>query len=689
MALRIAILAAAFLGTVAPVSASRPGFMQEERACSKCGHKNLPAARFCGGCGNGFGSAPEKKDPPRPVTPQEDPLLDGKREPRGIAGVGLTAEKVNRAIDRGADNLVQKFKNGKYRNQEIFLIGLALAHADRLEKDPEVFKAVMKAAKSTPINNLGTYQAGILAMLLDHLDIEKDRLAMLAKYFVETQGPNGTWGYGKSVPQLDKVKPRKPFVTITGGIPIDLPGASWKKITRENPPAFGRDGDNSCTQYAVLGLRSAMRRGILVPEEVWRKCYDTTSRRFNRNSAGWGYTSGKAYGSMTSAAATTMAICGHYLGKNTGKDPWIRAGRKWVALNFKVNSHPGSSNWLGYYLYSLERLGRISGQEFFGDHEWYPLGARYLVGAQAEDGSWDLKNSRRPVCSTSFALLFLTRATPALVEELKRGGNGTLETEAVFPGQYFHIILDASGSMMARMNGRTKIEIARDAIGSFLEKLDDGVHVGLRVYGHTKRAIEPGADIDSRLEIPMSPLKLSTFRSKLRQVRCRGKTPLTYSLEQSIGDLKKVPPGEEFTLILLTDGMESDRRARPAEASARLSRAFPKMRFYVIGFDLEDPVARRQLERVAASGKGLYVPADDHETLAAGFVRTIRGADRYVLLDGAGKSVAKGNFGDRRELKEGRYTIVFTHRGKKVRRTLWVNTDRKTRVVVDLRYQEE
>ncbi len=300
-----------------------------------------------------------------------------------------------------------------------------------------------------------------------------------------------------------------------------------------------------------------------------------------------------------------------------------------------------------------------------------------------------MKDSRRIVNSTAFALLFLTRATPALVEEIKRGGNGTLETEAVFPGQYFHIILDASGSMMATMEGRTKIEIARDAIASFLGKLDDGVHVGLRVYGHTKRAIEPGADTDSRLEIPIAPLNPGAYLGKLEGIRCRGKTPLTYSLEQSLKDLKKVPGGKEFTLILLTDGVESDRKAKPAGATSRLARTYPKMRFYVIGFDLEDPFARRQLQSVADSGKGLYIPANDHASLSNGFVRTIRGADNYVLLGASGKTVAKGNFGDKQDLKEGRYTIVFTHRGKEVRRTLWINTGRKTRVVVDLRFQED
>ena len=42
--------------------------------------------------------------------------------------------------------------------------------------------------------------------------------------------------------------------------------------------------------------------------------------------------------------------------------------------------------WLLYYLYGMERAGRLSGQRFFGDHDWYREVAEYLVAYQGRRG---------------------------------------------------------------------------------------------------------------------------------------------------------------------------------------------------------------------------------------------------------------------------------------------------------------
>ena len=46
-------------------------------------------------------------------------------------------------------------------------------------------------------------------------------------------------------------------------------------------------------------------------------------------------------------------------------------GRKWMAENFSVTTNPGFDNWYYYYLYGLERAGRMSGVRFFGNYDWY------------------------------------------------------------------------------------------------------------------------------------------------------------------------------------------------------------------------------------------------------------------------------------------------------------------------------
>ncbi len=620
----------------------------------------------------------------------EEPLQE-KPKPKGLEGVGLTAEQVNRAIDRGVDFVVQQIQSGKVTDRERLLAALALLHARALDRDVKIREAILKFVETVPINHLNTYSVGILAMVLDELGSHSLRLADCAKYLVETQGKAGSWNYGRGVPQIDRPGPRRRTVTVTGGIPIDEPGKPWVEIRRENPPDFGADGDNSTTQYAILGLRAAARRGVGIPKEVWERCAQETARKCSKEDGGWAYHEpAVSYGSMTAAAATTMAICAFHLDREPTKDEWVLRGAAWMAKHFAVDSHPPKfSRWHGYYLYSLERFGVVLGDEFFGTHEWYPLGARFLVDAQGKDGSWNLRDEDDPRLSTMFALLFLTRATPKLRSEIKRGGRGTLETSATMPGSYVHIILDASGSMSKKIQDRTKFDIAREGVGALVKDLPDGVWAGLRVYGHRKPAIDEEADTDSALEIPLGPLDRSKFHSKLRSLRCRGKTPLTYSLEQAAQDLAAIPAEASVTVLLLTDGVESTRGAKPERAAEALRKTRAQLRLVVVGFDVNDRREQEHLRAIAAAARGDFIPAPDAETLTRGLVRGIRGGASYVLFDATGAEVARGEFGDRHTLSEGKYVLVFLAGAKEKRQEIWINTDAVTRVVVDLAAEEE
>jgi hypothetical protein len=80
-----------------------------------------------------------------------------------------------------------------------------------------------------------------------------------------------------------------------------------------------------------------------------------------------------------------------------------------------------------YHLYGLERAGRLTGQRFFGEHDWFREGSKFLVRLQHPDGSWyngDLIGGydRWPIVSTSFALLFLSKGkTPVLMSKVVHG----------------------------------------------------------------------------------------------------------------------------------------------------------------------------------------------------------------------------------------------------------------------------
>ena len=207
-----------------------------------------------------------------------------------------------------------------------------------------------------------------------------------------------------------------------------------------------------------------------------------------------------------------------------------------------------------------------------------------------------------------------------------------------------------------------------------MKKLGEGARIGLRVYGHRFPATEEKADEDSELVIPVGPLKPLEFMAKVRALRCRGKTPITYSLEQAVGDLSRVETELEMVTILLTDGGESTRGAKPHEAAAKLSASRKGMKVHVVGFDIGEDDWKEQLEKTATAGNGRYFQARKASDLMNALQLVTFGGGEYQLLDKAGKEIHKSKLGDRKELPEGKYTFIVTLDGKKEEKTVWINT---------------
>jgi hypothetical protein len=268
---------------------------------------------------------------------------------------------------------------------------------------------------------------------------ERDRTWMneLVLYFENNQAARGAWRYGEIQPYAQ-------------GVP--------------NPEDF----DHSNTQYAAQGLRAAALLGCEVKAETWRKLAEhlvvtqekdgpevtlaapprPSEKRYGpvkvqARARGWGYREAgsgryekanenevRAYGSMTAGSLASLVIARNALGVRTVKDAAllsradvaIRDGIGWLAVHFDVRRNPEYTGWHTYWLYALERAGDLADVEWMGEHDWYGKGARLLVGAQREDGSWnDAVPSPVAIC---FALLFLRRAervmetrTTAVAEE--------------------------------------------------------------------------------------------------------------------------------------------------------------------------------------------------------------------------------------------------------------------------------
>ena len=223
---------------------------------------------------------------------------------------------------------------------------------------------------------------------------------------------------------------------IVAGDHAPWPGSWTYKISKVER------GDNSNAQYALLALNAATDVGVKVRPEVWKLAREYWQKHQLRDGS-WAYTpegSNGSTASMTCAGISSLVITGlkrfqgmeRLVGENDvvdcgrgGTDPSLQAGINWMATHFMVGQNFGAGQqWKYYYLYGLERTGRLSGVRFFGDHDWYREGAEELVHDQDKfDGSWrGIQYERIPTVSTSFALLFLAKGrAPVLVNKLRHG----------------------------------------------------------------------------------------------------------------------------------------------------------------------------------------------------------------------------------------------------------------------------
>lgn len=372
-----------------------------------------------------------KKAPPPPArAPQAVVPLD-------LIPWKLDPVKVDLAIGRGVEFLkgqLEPVLANKGDGRSLELVLWTLVHAGVSESDPD-FQQLLKVMLESRLER--TYNVALQAMLLEELHRVKYqlRIQQCAQFLVDNQCRNGQWSYG--TPSLFAedihVGMGRDLATVAVRTPVreyvpDGPRLKpkvrtfyrlWKR--REGPPS----GDNSNSQYALLGLRACHDAGILLPPEVirlsqkwWRDSQHDDPKRDPSEGQGWGYggrNQGPAYGSMTAGAVGSLAVTAYILREDWRRDRALQKGLQWLARHFSVSENPEKENpaqWLYYYLYALERAGVLAGVEKIGIHDWYSRGVRAILESQQADGSWQ---GGQPVPDTCFAVLFLRRATRPLV----------------------------------------------------------------------------------------------------------------------------------------------------------------------------------------------------------------------------------------------------------------------------------
>ena len=429
-------------------------------------------------------------------------LLGGSLGPAGAVAADDESPQIKAAIAKGVEFLRKNVGNDRGGRQVLSALAMVKGGADK--KDPLVQKTLAairartKGGKYKPDRD-ELYTAGLELMLLEAAgDPETDRETMrpILGYILATQQQYGSWYY---VSQAEK-----------------------------NPNAFF--GDTSITQYAVLGLWSAERSGLPPDPAIWngvakwqmatRRRGDTFAYHPTREGGG------DVRDTMTAAGACNALLCARFLHGADADAQRQRAAaeeraaeeakdallKKYAAFDRRLSpedeererqskaaggvvplstltatadgaiaslargmQYTNGANRL-YLLYSVERLGALSGRRLFGDRDWYAEGSAFLLKTQKADGSWDGQDTSG--VGTAFAVMFLAKATAKALGSprslygggMLKGGRGLPDdfTKARFDGE--EITFDRPTGDLADLlssledPGAANVPAARDAV---------------------------------------------------------------------------------------------------------------------------------------------------------------------------------------------------------------------------------
>ncbi len=362
------------------------------------------------------------------------PRLPAQQAARPVEGVN--AEQVREGIRRGVEYLYsQQYKDKGHWFEHpgqpggvTSLVVLALLSSGEDPKSPAMQRALQYVRGiEKPGEQSMVYSIALQTMVLCAAEPDRDRL-LIAR--------NARW--------LETVQ-------IRNG---ERMGA-WGYSARQGA------GDNSNTQFALLALHEAERVGVEVNEQTWQTALNYWLKT-QKPDGSWGYFAGQAStGSMTCAGIASVIMCSGALHKGPASvqgdavrccgqseqdkaAEQVEKGLEWLGNHFSVSYNPGAgadggnavgAGWQLYYLYGMERVGRMSGRRFFFTRgidpqdptrrdfvearDWYREGADKLMEMQNPVGNGYWKGAghaeSNEVIGTSLALLFLAKGRRPIV----------------------------------------------------------------------------------------------------------------------------------------------------------------------------------------------------------------------------------------------------------------------------------
>jgi len=231
--------------------------------------------------------------------------------------------------------------------------------------------------------------------------------------------------------------------------------------------------------------------------------------------------------------------------------------------------------------------------------------------------------------------------------------------DALAAPSQIELILDGSGSMKRKIEGREMMATAKDVMSQIIKELPDNARVAMRFYGHRIREGRPGDCQDTELVFPFGKINKPRMLARVQALKALGTTPIAHTLRQVAGDFGSAP-GEKL-VILVTDGKEECRGSPSAVVQELVAKGI-KIRLNIVGFALAEAAVRAEMDRVAKITGGKFYDAQNAKGLRQAIQQSL--AVPYEVQDVAGTKVAGGLTGETAiSVPEGMYTVSVNAAG--------------------------
>ncbi|MEI6587829.1 MAG: VWA domain-containing protein [Candidatus Moraniibacteriota bacterium] len=184
------------------------------------------------------------------------------------------------------------------------------------------------------------------------------------------------------------------------------------------------------------------------------------------------------------------------------------------------------------------------------------------------------------------------------------------------------MIFDSSGSMATKIEGKSKIDIAKNATNKFIENIkSSGANLSVLVYGHkgSNNSKDKAVSCAGIEEVYwFGAINPDIAKSKFNGLNATGWTPIAKSLEMAKDILMKKAAKEDKNIIMLISDGEETCNGDPVAMTKEIKSAGFNIKVNVIGFDVGG-TTEAQLRKIAEAGDGQYSSVKNEKDFEAIF----------------------------------------------------------------------